>query len=229
MAVKSNISQVVCGIMFSDTFKLFDKWGEIADKILYSPTSKKIFGDNYYNRIGDNIGYQRVLTNSETNNNLRLTQSNLVVTHNVYNNDFDSAYQLLRNIMIKYIFPEIISPNILMVRRIGVVFSCPMEEESITIYKKTIINSDSCNLITDFRFSKKEPTPQGLVQKGTENYVNKIISVGHLADSVHGISYDYQYFFLPPNAEAERRLTDIFDQSLKSLCSDIFEKIEVKK
>lgn len=229
MSDKSNISQIVCGILFADTFKLFDKWGEIADEVLYSSFSKKIIGDQYYNRIGETAAYQRILSNSLTNNSLRLTQSNLIITHNVGDDSFEVAYDFLRNIITKYVFPKITTPNLLMVRRIGVVFSCAMQEQEILDYKKTIINKDSCDSITDFRFSKKEPTPVGLTKKDTDNYINKIITVGILDDGVQGISYDYQYFFIPPNAEAGARLTEIFDKSIDSLNTDVFEKIGAKK
>lgn len=38
------ITQIICGIQFVDSFKMFDKWGEIVDSILSSSNSKKLLG-----------------------------------------------------------------------------------------------------------------------------------------------------------------------------------------
>ena len=225
MPNNKSISQIICGIQFVDSFKIFDKWGEIVDKILSSSNSKKILGEGYYNQISNDAGYQRALFNASTHNSLRLTPNNLIITHNVSSAEFEEAYDFVQNMVLKYIFPEIITENYLIVRRIGIVFTCELNDSDIINYKKTVINAGLCESITDFRFSKKEPTPQGSIQKDNNSYINKIITVGNLDENKHGISYDYQYFYLPPNAEAYKKSDVLFDSALNSLNSDVFEKI----
>lgn len=229
MSNKSNINQIVCGILFLETFKLLDKWGEIADKILNSASAKKVFGERYYDRIENHGSFQLGLSNGSTNNSLRLTPSNLIITHNTTDGVFDSALSFLQNVVHEYIFPEIISDNILLVKRIGIVYTCPLNKEEISDYKKTIINKDNCESITDFRFSKKEASNAGVMQNNKDNYINKIITVGNLGNGMNGISYDYQYFFAPPDAQAGRKVNEIFTESLESLSRDIFQIIENKK
>lgn len=219
------ITQIICGIQFVDSFKMFDKWGEIVDSILSSSNSKKLLGEGYYNQISNDVGYQRALINASTHNSLRLTQNNLIITHNVSDTGFEEAYTFVQNMILKYIFPEIITDNYLIVRRIGIVFTCELNNGDITKYKKTVIKNDLCESITDFRFSKKEPVPQGSIQKDNNSYINKIITVGNLDEKKHGISYDYQYFYLPPTAEAYKKSDTLFDLALKSLNNDIFDKI----
>lgn len=228
MSDKTCIKQIVFGIQFSNSFKLFDKWGEIADKILYSNQAQKWFGEKYYNRISNDAGYQRSLFNDTNQNSLRLTQNNLIITHNIENN-FDSSYKFLQEAITKYIFPVIIEAYSLIVRRIGIVFACELNDNEIGKFKRTIINSNCCDSITDFRFSKKETTTPGLIQKDKDNYINKIITVGNLGENERGISYDFQYFFIPPTAEADKKLDALFETAIQSLETDIFKKIGASK
>ncbi len=226
MPDKTSITQIVCGIQFSNSFKLFDKWGEIADRILYEKPAQKIFRCEYYNRISNDSGYQRSLFNDITQNSLRLTQNSLIITHNIEEGtaNFDSEYTYVKNIVFSYLISEVINSYSLVVNRVGIVFTCLMTASEISTYKHTIIQPSICESITDFRFSKKETTPAGLAQKDTNNYVNKIITIGKLGDSKSGISYDYQYFYSPFNAELSKKAEPIFDSALAALESDIFDE-----
>lgn len=225
MLDKKCITQITCGIQFSNSFKLFDKWGEIADDILSSSSAKKLFGENYYNQISKDVGYQRALFNDVTMNTLRLTQNNLIITHNVTENNFDADYNFIKSIVFKHVFPNIISKHILLVRRVGIVFECVLNETQIGKYRKMVISPAFCDSVTDFRFSKKETTAAGSARQDNDNYINKIITVGNIGDNKHGISYDYQYFFVPPNAQADKTSETVFCKAIESLDNDIFKKI----
>jgi hypothetical protein len=220
------VNQIVCGIQFSNSFKSFDKWGEIADEVLYSPFAKKLFGEKYYSRISNDVGYQRSLFNDETQNSLRLTQNNLIITHNLLGESFESQYDFVKDIIQKYVFPQVIYKHVLVVQRIGIVFTCSINDNEINKYKKTIIQPSYGDSISDFRFSRKETTPIGLTRQDTNNYINKIVTVGNLAGDTHGISYDYQYFYLPPNAQAGKDIDKLFCNALDALKKDIFLRIE---
>jgi hypothetical protein len=65
--------------------------------------------------------------------------------------------------------------------------------------------------VTDFRFARKELTKSGKLWYGTDDYLNKVISVGNMAenDQSKGISYDYQLHFRPVRRDV-RDINNLF-------------------
>lgn len=220
----NKITQIVCGIQFSNAFKMLDKWGEIADDILYSDASQKILGKEYFDNISNENGYQRQIFNSKTQNSFRLTHNSIIFTHNIVKS-FDAEYANVKSFVQKYIFPKLIQPNILVVNRIGIVFTKLLSDQEMDRFKGKVISPDLKD-ITDFRFAQKSSTIVGAISQDKNDFINKIYSLGGLQDSKKGIAYDFQYYFSPPNAQAEKITENLFKLATDSFQKDVLNLIE---
>lgn len=224
MSNTNNITQIVCGIQFSNAFKMLDKWGEIADDILYSDLSQKILGKDYFNNITSENGYQRQIFNSKTQNSFRLTHNSIIFTHNT-KKDFNAEYNIVKEFVQRYIFSRLIQPNILVVNRIGIVFTNILSNEEMDIFKRKVLSQDLKD-VTDFRFAQKSTALAGTTLLDKDDFINKIYSLGGLQEGNKGISYDFQYYFSPPNAQAEKITEDLFKFAFNSFQTDVLKLIE---
>lgn len=216
--------QLVCGIRFQDSFKIFDEFGDIVDNILYSENGKKAFGERYYTSINSSGEYQKTLCNNSNQNSLKINQSNLILSHRMSN--FDAAFSFVKNAISKYIIPEIVDRYELNVNRIGLVFFANFNKEKIDKIKTRFLNEKECKEITDFRFSKKETTPAGSLRLDKSDYINKIVTVGEIESAHHGVSFDYQNHFIPARAEIGRRIDGFFSDAVTAFQKDMLEIIE---
>lgn len=220
----NKITQIVCGIQFSNAFKMLDKWGEIADEILYSDASQKILGKEYFDNISNENGYQRQIFNSKTQDSFRLTHNNIIFTHNIAKS-FDIEYAIVKRFVLDYIFPKLIHPNILVVNRIGIVFTKLLSDQEMEIFISKVLAPELKD-ITDFRFAQKSTTSAGATLQDKNDFINKIYSVGGLQDNKKGVSYDFQYYFSPPNAQAEKTTENLFRRATDSFSTDVLRLIE---
>lgn len=224
MSNTNNIKQVACGIQFSNAFKMLDRWGEIADEILYSDVSQKILGKDYFNNITSENGYQRQIFNSKTQNSFRLTHNNIIFSHNI-GKDFITEYDMVKEFVQKYIFPKLIKRNILVVNRIGIVFTNILSDEEMNLFKGKVL-SQNIQDVTDFRFAQKSTTIVGITFQDKNDFINRIYSIGGLQGGNKGISYDFQYYFSPPNAQAEKIIENLFKTAFNNFETDVLMSIE---
>ena len=192
MGNRENIRQLTFGVSFNHMFRLLDTWGEIADDILYR---SKYFSTEYFTNISQQYTTERRLSNQQTGNQLIITANNLVYTHNIkgdYSNEYNEFKQRIEN----YLVPQILSAYGLIVRRLGLVYVSELSNEAIKRFASIYFNP-SVRGITDFRFSKKESTLEGLIFSSNQDFINKIFSVGSFGEKKQGISYDFQLHFNP--------------------------------
>ena len=100
------------------------------------------------------------------------------------------------------------------------VFIIEVDNKGIDTFKEMYFKN-TIRGISDFRFSKKEPTAEGLALSETSSYINKIYTVGHLNGSLQGISYDYQLHFYPLQEDVRENIKSFLSDSLKGFQNDI--------
>jgi len=213
---KNNIKKVVFGVLFNNSFKLLDHWGEIADDILYN---SKYFSPQFFPSISSHYTTERNLYNSELGHCLTLTSSNIILTQKIiknYNDEYNEFQQRIKN----YIVPQILTKYNLITSRIGIVYTFEFDQNIIekfaSLYFKPEIKG-----IQNFRFSKKEATIKGRLLDKNNDFINKIFTVGNIDNDLLGISYDYQYHFQPLRSDIRDDISDFFSKSNIGLQNDI--------
>ena len=189
----NKVTQYACGILFEKSFAILDKWGSIADGVLYK---SKLFPNNYFPTF-ESTNIQGRLSNSDAGHSLFLNSDNLIYTHVIQPEEsFKSSYSSFVERIVKHLIPMVIESNSLFVRRIGVVFSSTMNEKEFdSLIGKFFLPNVSG--ITSFRIAKKETTPSGAIYVGHDDFVNKISSVVKSDNTKIDFSFDYQLHFLP--------------------------------
>ena len=219
MASLSDIKYVLFGVQFNHSFKLLDDWGKIADDILKS----EYFGSDFFTNISMQYTTERELRNPNTGSALRLTANNLVFKYYIdLDSTFEKEYELFCNRINKYLVEKILSTNKLIVRRVGVVFACELEKEDIVKFAGQYFK-DNIVGITDFRFAQKEPTSAGQLWRGTDDYINKIFTVGRIEDleAFQGVTYDFQLYYKPIQADIRNKCSGFLKYGLEGFKKDI--------
>jgi len=211
-----DIKTIVFGALFNHSYRMLDNWGDIADNLL---DNKKYFPGEFFPNITLQYTIERELSNPN-GTSIRLNASNLIFTQVVENdNDFDTEYKEFKRRIIEYIEPQIIRKYNLVTKRLGVVYSCELSTEKISKFAKKYFNPELKD-VTDFRFSKKEPTKKGSIWANKNDYINKIYTVGSSDDS-KGINYDFQLHFDPPNPDVRDMVNTFIDSSLEGFNNDV--------
>lgn len=216
LSMDQNIVQLVFGVSFNHMFKLLDSWGEIADDILYN---NKLFSPEFFSNISAQYTTERRLYNPKSGHSLILTSNNLVFTQNI-ESDFTSEYNLFKQRITEYLVPNLLTRYVLVVRRLGIVYTCRLGEAEIQQFASKFFNPSVQNII-DFRFSKKEATDKGRVLSDNTDFINKIFTVGNIADGIQGISYDYQLHFSPLREDVRDTISSFLSNSKTGFDSDI--------
>ena len=162
---KNKVKRIICGILYNHSFKLLDSWGSIADEILYE---NKYFNSDYFPIISGNYSNERYLSNESSGHSLKLTHNNLIYTH-VFQNDYNKELSQFWNRVKECLIPTIIEKNNLIISRVGIVYICEIPNEGINEFASKYFK-ETVKGISDFRFSKKEPSSDGRVFKGTTIY-----------------------------------------------------------
>lgn len=188
------IKSITCGILYKKSFGVMDKWGKIVDEILHK---KPYFSTDYFPSIDTNYNAQCKLHNKEQGHYLILSSSTLIYQHTIMS-DFENEYKTFCESLSKFLVPDIIYKNNLCVMRLGFVYSYELDDEEMKKYMNYYFNS-GIKGISDFRISKKEPTLKGGTISGNSDYINKIITVGAVAEKYTGLTYDYQHYINRPS------------------------------
>lgn len=210
------VKQLTFGVAFNNMFKLLDSWGEIADDLLYK---NKYFSPEFFSQISSQYTTERRLFNPEKQHFFVLTANNLVFTQTI-ETSFNDDYAQFKKRVIDHIIPHILSRYSLVVRRLGMVFTCEWRDDQIKNFASKYFNPSVTNIM-DFRFSKKEATTKGAVLADNEDFVNKIFTVGNLSDGIKGISYDYQAHFNPLRQDVRDIAGSFFTDSLAGFNADV--------
>ena len=198
-------------------------WGEIADDILYH---SKYFSSEFFTNISNQYTTERNLTNQKDGHRLIITPSNLVFTQNIINN-YDVEYSEFKKRVENYIVPNILSSKGLVVRRLGMVYVSELDSTTIKQFASQYFRPEVKG-VGDFRFSKKEATSSGLIFNGSDDFINKIYSVGSLEDNIQGVSYDYQLHFSPKRQDVRDIIDRFITNANDSFKKDIITLLEAK-
>lgn len=215
-----DIISITFGVRFNHSFKLLDSWGTIADDMLYN---SKYFSAEMFPEIATQYTTKRYLSNSEKGHRFFLTADNLVFTQ-VIEKNWDSEYKDFVERIEKYIIPNILSRYSLVSSRIGIVYLTKLSKQEIAKFAKNYFKPEVTD-ICDFRFSRKEPTIEGAVFKETEDYFNKIYTVGNLND-VLGLSYDFQLHMVPAQADIRKTIKSFISSSKSHFNKDVISCLE---
>lgn len=213
----SKLKYVVFGIQFNHAFKILDYWGEIADELLYN---NNFFDSNYFTNISTQYTTERSVFNKNTGNSLRLTSNQLIYKCYI-EGEFETDYKQFSKKIEEYLIPSIIKKYDLIVRRMGIVYAKELKNDCLQKFVEKYFKPNISG-INDFRFSKKEATPQGRVWCGTNDYINKIFTVGTIGgeDDFIGISYDFQVYYDPVQREVRDKIKSFLIDSLKNFERD---------
>ena len=212
--------QLTFGVSFKHMFKVLDKWGEIADDMLYN---NKYFSAEFFTNISTQYTTERRLFNPEKKHFFVLTSNNLIYTQTI-EGDYDKEYELFKQRVVKYIVPEILSKHNIIVRRLGVVYSNEFNEQQIKSFSSKYFNPNVQNIL-DFRFSKKEGTTKGALYLENSDYINKIITVGNISKDFIGISFDYQLHFTPIREDVRDVISEFLSNANDSFKEEITDAI----
>jgi hypothetical protein len=205
-------------------FKLLDTWGEIADDILYK---SKFFSSEYFSNISQQYTTERRLTNPKTGNQLIVTANNLVYTH-VIEKNYQQENKEFKQRVVDYIVPEILCRYGLIIRRLGMVFVSELDTESMKKFA-FLYFQDSVKGITDFRFSRKEATPRGLLFAEEQDFINKIFSFGSIGENMQGVSYDFQLHFNPIRQDVRNIVSSFMAMAELGFSEDVLSQLRGEK
>lgn len=220
MADLNDIKFVLFGVQFNRSFKLLDSWGEIADDILYNT---EYFGSDFFTNISTQYTTERNLHNPETGNFLALSSNSLVFKYYIpENRDFIKEYNYFSERINKYLVVKILSEYNLVIRRIGVVFACELNDKELDDFSKKYFKDDIRG-ITDFRFAQRGPTCAGQLWHGINDYINKIYTVGKIEgeNECKGITYDFQLYFNPLLPDIRKNTPNFLKEALGYFKKDI--------
>ncbi|MBS5933732.1 MAG: hypothetical protein KIC94_12765 [Clostridiales bacterium] len=219
MISKETVKYVVCGIQFNHSFRLLDNWGEIADQLLYK---SKYFNVEIFDNISTQYTTDRTLTNSVTGDYLKLTPNQLIYRMSIKKN-FEEEYKKFKDQVSEYLIPEIITNYNLISRRMGLVLCEEIDKEGLMKFTDKYFKPEIKG-ISSFRFSKKEAAKESLLWKGSSNSINKIFTVGDVCDEFEtGITYDFQLYLEPLQADLRNRSITFFDEAIKNFRKDVTE------
>lgn len=210
------ITDFTCGILFKKSFQIMDIWGSVVDGLLHK---NQFFSTDYFPSISSHYMQIGALSNEKLGHSLRLSSENLIYCHSIQEG-FDKEYNQFCERIKKYLVPEIIYKNHLDVLRLGVVFTYKADKDEMAVYFSKYLKT-GLDGITDFRFSKKEPTKRGQFQSGNDDYINKIYTFGTVADDQIGITYDYQLHFVPPREYVNEEIGKFLENGYSAFQKDL--------
>ncbi len=196
MSLKNNIVELIFGIKYSKSFRIPNISGLIADDILYGDDSP--FGTDVFQLV-EKSGYDLVLKDKNSNNQLRINQDNFILKVLVEENEFNNKYNWIMNNVVKYYKDLFVKYNIVKIQRVGIVFLHKFNtfnkvEETVSFFtNKQVTNVNNVN----FTFSKKIATKEAIFRKKDvldyQNYIFTFIQKNNTFE----VSFDFQYYYDP--------------------------------
>lgn len=196
---RNDISILTIGLRFERSFRITDIMGNIFDCILRDSGSP--FSPDFFPNFQEISSHDKVLINGETGSFFRLTTTDILFRHTISKDksNLEKELKWFQKDAIGFIIDKIINTyNIKNFVRIGFLVTHLVEEDNIGGIVLSKI-SDEINKADQFTltYGRKDPTVDGLVKKGVNDYVNRITLLKQLGEKEYDISLDYQYYFLP--------------------------------
>lgn len=192
---------IALGIRFRANFSIEDQMGKIVDTILY-PDDSFFTPDVFPKLITPGIG-NRILHNENTQDRIRIDNSNIVLEINFGENqkfqvvDLDNILEKFEDQIIKRVMKDFSIKEIL---RIGYIRRYIFTDKKLAdnFVSKTIgYTLEGINDI-NLNFSRKIPILASIANKDVNDYDNAIFNVIKRADKEEiFISLDYQSYFDP--------------------------------
>lgn len=165
------------------------------------------------------IQYERRLYNPQNNNYFVLTSNNLVYVQPI-EKDFSGEFNQFKKRVSEYIVPEILSKHSLVIRRLGVVYTCEWSDAEIQQFAGKFF-LPTINNISDFRFSQKMGTVKGTLFSENSDFLNKIYTVGNVSEEIKGVMYDYQQHYHPLRSDVRNEIGKVLSKSYDSFQEDV--------
>lgn len=190
------IEQVAFGVRFQPCFEIVDHVGSVIDRILRSSGSP--FGPSTFPMSQREPGEHR-LVNPETNDQIRLNQSDAILEMKVdtrKTSDIETLGRHFSAFVLESLRQVVHLSNI---SRYGVLFRL---EECHSVLQETpaehFIQQDFRDARSlSLRFTKRLPVLEALTKKGVDDYRNVIYTVKQTEEAEVRIWVDYQEYFKP--------------------------------
>ncbi len=211
---------MVCGIAFNHSFSLLDRWGEIADELLYK---SKCFEKDFFNRISSQYTTERSVYNEETGDFIRLSSNEIIFKYYFKKDEsLKDGYASFCKKINNHLIPRILVEYNLIIRRMGVVFAQEFTKSDLNAFSKLFFREEKEG-ITDFRFAQKELTSEGKLWYDVNDYLNKVYTCGRIGDNkpFDGVTYDYQLYFNPPRQDIREISKRYFEEGMSSFKKDV--------
>lgn len=221
------------GFRFQKTFRLTDITGQIFDMVLQDPSSP--FDTKFFTRLEEVGNHDKLLDNPSTGCFLRITSSDIIFRHAFLNQevDFKREFDWFKDDAIPFIVDKIIGDyKIRNVMRIGIMYTNIIEAANIGGLVLSKLTSDSPYNIAEadqfsLNFGKKDPTAEGFIKSGVDDYVNKITMIKQISSTNYDVTLDYQYYFVPPiNVLNDFNITNFVDNSYGYLTGSFYKIIQ---
>lgn len=196
--IKSYLVGFAIGIRFRQNFALQDKFGEIADNILYAK-------DSYFNpAIFPEIDVNPIMTkliDRATGNYLTINTNNIILEIDFASKITLSEVELVTKRFQSDIIEGVLGKyNVTGINRVGYInkYIFTIEELSKVFIDKTIGGTlEGINEI-NLRFSKKLTIQESMIKKNVNDYCNVIYNIIKKADKKETfISVDFQKMYDP--------------------------------
>lgn len=195
MDLINKIVGISFGIRYSRSFRIPDISGDIIDEILYGEDTP--FGSNLYQKVSEPPNREKILSNTETEEYLRINTDDVILGIKV-REDFDRKYRWLVTEVIPYLEKIFTAYKVRNILRVGVIFHhrLPKNEKLKDMVQEITAKSVGTTENIDVRFTKKLSTFQGILKKGVSDYRNTIYILSESRNYLLA-NIDYQHYFEP--------------------------------
>ena len=193
---------IVIGIRFQPNFVIDDKFGYIADTLLYS--EKSLFNSEVFPTVTIAQPPQLILNHEQLKDRMLFDKSNVILDINFdegspfTKNDIPKIVDAFDNQIIKGVIKDLLISRIM---RIGFIRKYLfLDNQLIKSFLSQIANDKDQNISEfDLRFTRKYSAGESLTKNEKNDFKNAIVTLSKKADSETGIeiSLDYQRFYYP--------------------------------
>jgi hypothetical protein len=190
------MKSLALGVRYEPQYRVRDYMGTLIDAILHaasSPFSPTVFPYTEANPIGQD------LFNPETENTLKVNQSDTVLEFNLGTTDLQTVSNLGKDFQTYVLEPLHKICGVSRIARYGVLVRFN-EKSTSGLQRPTVRYKDpDLPVPKDFgvRFSHRLPTNEGYFRKNVSDYRNVIYSLFESAAGQISLSLDYQEYFIP--------------------------------
>ena len=237
---RNNIISLSFGIRYAPSFGLCDIIGNIFDFVLNDASSP--FDTDFFPQFNSISTIDKALVHKELGNYLRITNSDLIFQYNIPDDreDINKEIDWFEKDAVCFIVEKIVKKfNIEKVTRIGFMVTHKIDEDNVG---GKIIGKLTSNEITtadqfSLSFARKEPSYEGILKKGVDNYINKITTIKQISKGTFNVILDYQHFFEPkcdnlytfPILDFFNKASSNLDKHFYNLITELMiEKVDVK-